>query len=174
VLDELQTDRVDLLVIHVHEDVERLQHELTLAARWRAAGQVKEIGLGMAASRHLDMLPPGHPVTHVLAPYNAFNRDAAKTFTHSRAINLSTVAMSPFVRGWKMDAVVAASSSEDKAGVADVLLRWVAGQPLVDQVIVSMRRSEWVQTNLESVARGPLTSDEQARLDVWLARATGP
>jgi aryl-alcohol dehydrogenase-like predicted oxidoreductase len=81
VLDELQTDRVDLLVIHVHEDVERLQRELTLAARWRAAGQVTEIGLGMAAVRHLDMLPPSHPVTHVLAPYNVFNRDAAETFT---------------------------------------------------------------------------------------------
>jgi aryl-alcohol dehydrogenase-like predicted oxidoreductase len=55
-----------------------------------------------------------------------------------------------------------------------VLLRWVAGQPLVDQVIVSMRRAEWVQTNLESAAHGPLTPHEQARLDVWLTRAAGP
>ena len=116
---------------------------------------------------------PGHRVTHVLAPYNAFNRDAAETFTAARALSLRTVAMSPFVRGWKMDEIVAASG-ENKAEVADVLLRWVGGQPLVDRLIVSMRRAEGVQTNLASLARGPLTRDEQARLDIWLARTAGP
>ena len=165
--DELQTDRVDLLVVHVHEDVERLRRELALAAGWRAAGQVQEVGLGMATPRHLDMLPSSHPVTHVLAPYNAFHRDAAETFTQARAMGLRTVAMSPFVRGWKLDEIVAAGG-EDKARVADVLLRWVAGQPLVDHVIVSMRRADWVQRNLESLARGPLRPEEQARLGAWL------
>jgi len=115
------------------------------------------------------MLPSGHPVSHVLAPYNAFNQDAAETFTQARTRNLCTVAMSPFIRGWKMDEIVAANG-EDKAEVADVLLRWVTGQPLVDHVIVSMRRTDWVGRNLRSLARGPLTPDEQARLADWLAR----
>ena len=115
------------------------------------------------------MLPSGHPVSHVLAPYNAFNQDAAETFTQARTRNLCTVAMSPFIWGWKMDEIVAANG-EDKAEVADVLLRWVTGQPLVDHVIVSMRRTDWVGRNLRSLARGPLTPDEQARLADWLAR----
>lgn len=170
-LDELQTDRINLLVVHVHDDADRLRQELTLAAEWQSAGKVKNIGLGMAASRHLERLPSGHPISHILAPYNAFHRDAAETFTHVRAMNLHTVAMSPFVRGWKMDEIVA-GSGDDRDEVADILLRWVAAQPLVDNVIVSMRRAEWVATNLQSLARGPLTPDEQARLDGWLARAT--
>ncbi len=52
--------------------------------------------------------------------------------------------------------------------VADILLRWVTSQEIVDWVIVSMRRAEWVQANLRSVERGPLTEDEQARLNRWL------
>lgn len=167
-LDELQTDRIDLLVIHVHDDADRLEQELSLAGEWRAAGKVCDVGLGMATPRHLEMLPSSHPVSHVLAPYNAFHADAAETFTQARTMNLCTVAMSPFIRGWKMDEIAAAG--EDRAQVADVLLRWVAGQPLVDRVIVSMRRTEWVGTNLDSLARGPLTPDEQARLAGWLAR----
>jgi len=46
----------------------------------------------------------------------------------------------------------------------------VASQDLVDYVIVSMRKSRWVQANQDAVARGPLTEEEQARLQGWLAR----
>jgi aryl-alcohol dehydrogenase-like predicted oxidoreductase len=169
ILDELQTNQVDLLVVHVHDDADRLGRELALAREWLTEGKVGEIGLGMAQSRHLDLLPRAdHPVTHVLAPYNAFHQDAAEMFARARGMGLRAVAMSPFVRGWKMDEI--AARGEDRAQVADVLLRWVAGQPLVDHVIVSMRRAAWVATNLRSLARGPLGPEERARLDGWLAR----
>lgn len=169
-LDELKTNRIGLLVIHVHDDAERLGQELALASRWQAEGKVTHIGLGMAAVRHLEMLPLGHRVTHVLAPYNAFHPEATETFAYARTMPLRTVAMSPFIRGWKMDEIVAGSGA-DKAQIADILLRWAAGQPFVDSVIVSMRRAEWVATNVQSLARGPLSPDEQARLNGWLARA---
>ncbi len=164
-LDELQTDRIDLLVIHAEDDPATLHRELTLAETWIAAGKVRQVGLGMVGLRHLDQLPARHPVTHVLAPYNAFNRDASTLFARAREMGLQTVAMSPFIRGWKLDEI-----GEDTAEVAAILLRWVAWQPPIDRVIVSMRKQAWVQANLEAVARGPLTPQEEDRLARWIAR----
>lgn len=168
-LDELQTDRLDLLVIHAEDDPATLHRELALAEEWAAAGapwaKVRQVGLGMAGLRHLNQLPARHPVTHVLAPYNAFNRDAAALFARAHELGLQTIAMSPFIRGWKLDEI-----GEDTTEVAAILLRWVVTQPLVDRVIVSMRKPAWVQANLEAVARGPLTPEEAARLATWVAR----
>ncbi|MDP9351043.1 MAG: aldo/keto reductase, partial [Chloroflexota bacterium] len=76
-----------------------------------------------------------------------------------------TVALSPFIRGWKLDEI-----GGDKRVVSEVLLRWVASQPLVDHVIVSMRKSEYVRRNVAAVEKGPLNAEEEARLREWLAR----
>ena len=166
-LAELQTDRIDLLVIHAEDDPATLLRALELADTWVQAGKVRQVGLGMVGLRHLDLLPSGHPVTHVLAPYNAFNRGAAEVFVRARSLGLQTVAMSPFIRGWKLDEI-----AEDPGEVAAILLRWVASQPLVDRVIVSMRKQAWVQANLEAVAHGSLAPEEVARLAAWVARTT--
>lgn len=166
-LAELQTDYIDLLVIHVHDDSDRLREELALAGSWQAEGKVREIGLGMVQQKHLAMLPSDHSVTQVLAPYNAFNREAAEVFAAARTMGLRTIAMSPFVRGWKMDEIIA--KGETRELVADLLLRWVITQPLADGVIVSMRRAEWVTANVQSLSRGPLSPEEQGRLDRWLS-----
>jgi aryl-alcohol dehydrogenase-like predicted oxidoreductase len=164
-LQELQTDRIDLLVIHAEDDLTILERGLALVEDWIAAGKVRRVGLGMVGRQHLDQLPASHPVTHVLAPYNAFNRDAAALFARACELGLQTVAMSPFIRGWKLDEI-----GEDTAEVAAILLRWVVTQPVVDRVIVSMRKPAWVNANLEAVARGPLTPEEEQRLATWVAR----
>jgi aryl-alcohol dehydrogenase-like predicted oxidoreductase len=164
-LEELQTDWIDLLVIHVHGDPERRLAELELARQWVSRGRVRQVALGMAQRKHLDQLQPGHPVTHVLSPYNAFHRESAETFARARELGLATVALSPFVRGWKLDEI-----GEDKEKAAGLLLRWTTAQDCVDHVIVSMRRREWVAQNLEAERNGPLTDAEQARLSAWLAR----
>ena len=168
-LAELQTDNLDLLVVHAHDDAAGLNRELALAREWQSAGLVHNVGLGMAEARHLDGLPDGHPVTHVLAPFNAFNPAAARTFEKAKAANLTTVAMSPFVRGWKMDEMVRAAGA-DKADVADLLLRWAAFAPFVDFVDVSIRKAAWVAANRRSLGRGPLTDSERARLNDWLTQ----
>lgn len=164
-LEELQTDRIDLLVIHVHGDPERRLAELELARQWVNQGRVRQVALGMAQRKHLDQLQPGHPVTHVLTPYNAFHREAAETFARARELGLHTMALSPFVRGWKLDEI-----GEDRATAAGLLLRWVTAQDCVDHVIVSMRQQDWVAQNLAAERQGPLTIAEQARLDAWLER----
>jgi aryl-alcohol dehydrogenase-like predicted oxidoreductase len=163
-LEELQTGFIDILVVHADDDADEQRRELELARDWMESGRVGSIALGMAKARHLDALPKGHPVGGVLTPYNAFAREAADAFAKAKGMEM--IALSPFVRGWKLDEI-----GEDPAEVSGILLRWVASQHLVDHVIVSMRKSEWVRANLDAVARGPLTEVEQARLQGWLARA---
>jgi aryl-alcohol dehydrogenase-like predicted oxidoreductase len=164
-LEELQTDRIDTLVVHADDDADRQRRGLELASDWMESGRVGSVALGMAKTRHLDVLREGHSVGCVLTPYNAFVREAADVFAVAEAQAMEKIALSPFVRGWKLDEI-----GEDAAEVSGILLRWVASQNLVDQVIVSMRKSRWVQANLDSVARGPLTEVEQVRLEGWLAR----
>lgn len=167
ILRELRTDHIDVLVIHAHEDADKLQQEMELARRWMDEGKVHRAGLGMARVDTLRSLSTGHPVSCVLAPYSAFNREAADTFTQAKGMGLTTVAMSPFIRGWKLDEI-----EGEKAAVADILLRWVTSQDIVDRVIVSMRRPEWVRANLTAVDQGPLTAEEEAQLAEWVERAS--
>lgn len=71
--------------------------------------------------------------------------------------------MSPFVRGWKLDEI-----GDDRRIVADILLRWVVSQDLVDRAIVSMRRADWDEPNLASERRGLLSPDEKTMLKSWV------
>ena len=52
-LDELQTDRIDLLVIHAEDDPATLHRELALAETWVAAGKVRQAALVMVGLLHL-------------------------------------------------------------------------------------------------------------------------
>ncbi|MFC5649946.1 aldo/keto reductase [Paenibacillus solisilvae] len=164
-LEELQTDSIDILVIHAHDDSVKLKQELSLAKQWMSEGKVKKVGLGMAQLKHLQLLPDDHPVTHVLAPYNAFRLEAAEMFTYARDYGMTTIALSPFIRGWKLDEL-----GEQKSMAADLLLRWVTQQPLIDHVIVSMRAKDWIHANLQAAGRGPLNEKERTIIDNWTAR----
>lgn len=163
-LEELHTDRIDILVIHAHDDAQRLHEEMALAERWLNEGKIRAVGLGMATKEHLKRLPIQHPFTHVLAPFNVFHPHAERMFQCAKAKGLSVIAMSPFVRGWKLEEI-----PQEKHRVADVLLRWVTSQPFVDHLIVAIRKQEWVRANLETERRGSLTAAEQAELHTWLA-----
>jgi hypothetical protein len=116
-----------------------------------------------AVARHLDVLPEGHPISSVLIPYNAFAREAADVF--AKSLGMERISLSPFVRAWKLDEI-----GEDPEEASGILLRRVVSQDLVDHVIVSMRKREWVLANLDAVARLPLTEREWVRLRSWLAR----
>lgn len=162
-LRELQTSYIDVLVIHVHGDRVKFGNELELAESWIMEGKVKKAALGMAQLRHLNWLPDTHPISYVLAPYNAFQQDAAELFEAAKSRGMTTVALSPFIRGWKLDEIAA-----DKNVTADILLRWVAHQPNVDHVIASMRKKEWVVANLHALERGPIHKQDQKLLDSWI------
>jgi aryl-alcohol dehydrogenase-like predicted oxidoreductase len=162
-LDELQMNYIDTLVIHVHEDNKKLNQEIKLAEKWKCEGKIKNIALGMVKPKHLENLPEDHPVTHVLAPYNAFNREALSTFLKAKEMGIVVISLSPFIRGWKLEEI-----PDENHVVSDILLRWVASQDITDQVIVSMRKREWVKNNIESINRGELNDDETILLQTWL------
>ncbi|MCZ8516062.1 aldo/keto reductase [Paenibacillus filicis] len=164
-LEELRTDYIDILVIHAQDDTEKQRRELELAKQWIAEGKVNKAAIGMLKLEHLQQLPDNHPVSYVLAPYNAFNQGALETFRKAKEMGLEVVALSPFIRGWKLDEI-----GEDKAKAAEILLRWVTGHELVDFVIVSMRKSDWVKANVEAVQSGPLDQEEEQKLNSWIER----
>ncbi|TVY01498.1 aldo/keto reductase [Paenibacillus cremeus] len=162
-LEELQTNYIDILVIHVHKNTEELHKELDLAKKWMQEGKVKKVALGMVKLEHLCQLLTDHQVSYVLAPYNAFNQGAKEMFLKAKEMGMTAIALSPFIRGWKLDEI-----GGNKGSVAEILLRWVAGQRLIDRVIVSMRKEEWVHTNLTAIDRGPLTQQEESKLREWI------
>ncbi|WP_274654783.1 aldo/keto reductase [Paenibacillus humicola] len=164
-LSELQTDVIDLLVIHVDDDRERQSRELELASRWIAEGKVREAALGMVRAKDVDLLPENHPVSYVLAPYNAFNQGSLDVFRKAADKGIRSIALSPFIRGYKLDEI-----GGDHARTADILLRWVCHQPIVESVIVSMRRADYVENNLNAVRKGPLNAEEEAMLQGWIDR----
>ncbi len=163
-LDELQTNYLDLLVIHRTDDDASLLRQIELAQGWRSAGLIREVGLGMARREDLARLPTDHPITQVLSPYNAFNPGAASLFREAKTRGIKSVAMSPFVRGWNLQNIDA-----DKQAAAALLLRWVTSREFVDTIFVSMRRATWVRVNREAEGQGALTESEQARVKAWVA-----
>jgi aryl-alcohol dehydrogenase-like predicted oxidoreductase len=155
-LDELQTDRIDLLVVHPVEDAAEHARQEQVAAQWLADGRVGGLGTFM----------PEHATTSVeytaaLAPYNVTTPDAPEAFAGYRRRGWGTYALSPFVRGWELERLVA-ESGRSTAELADLLLRHSAFAPGVDFVVVAMRKPEWVAANAESWRRGPLVEAERA------------
>jgi len=160
-LAELQTDVLDMLVIHAHDDAEVLNREIALAQEWVLHARVRDIGLGMAEYKHLPLVE-SEGLSAVFAPYNVFDPSAAALFGAASERGVKTFAMSPFVRGWRLE-----QAGIDAERVADHLLRWVTGQSSVRHAVVSMRRSEWVMVNLASESKGPLNETEVAMVTGW-------
>lgn len=159
-LDQLRTDRIDILVVHPVADPDDQARQEALAVEWAAAGKVGRLGTwspGVGAARG--------PYTLVVDPCNVATPDAAPRFGHYRSVGWETLATSPFVRGWEMERRIAESGAP-KERVADALLRHSAFAPGVDRLVVAMRRPEWVEANVASLARGPLSADERAAVGI--------
>jgi len=63
---------------------------------------------------------------------------------------------------WVEDAQLTRRYQE--SGQFEVMLRHALFQSRADRVVVAMRQVRWVQRNLESIAKGPLTVQEQQEL----------
>jgi aryl-alcohol dehydrogenase-like predicted oxidoreductase len=113
-----------------------MKHMLELAEQWIAAGKVKKAALGMLKLTHLQQLPGKHPISYVLAPYNAFNQDALALFRLAKKMGIQSIALSPFIRGRKLDEI-----GEDKAIAADILLRWVASFFMMNLIV---KKKKWM------------------------------
>jgi aryl-alcohol dehydrogenase-like predicted oxidoreductase len=157
-LTELQTDHLDVLVVHPVEDPVEHARQEALAQHWKETGRVGRLGTWWPASTS-----PKSSYDLAIYPCNPTVDDTEERFSHYKSLGWETLGTSPFVRGWELEKR-AERSGKPLSVVADELLRWAAFHPNVDRLIVSMRRPEWVAENLASLARGPLSPEERRRL----------
>jgi aryl-alcohol dehydrogenase-like predicted oxidoreductase len=162
ILDELQTDYIDIFVVHNAPEAQ-LESDFAQVLSW---GFVKEMAIGMANEGNFTS---PLPYSSVFAPYNLFNQEAEGLFTLAQSRKIHTVAMSPFIRGYKIDEIIGkfGKHGNNKAEIADLLLRWVAEKPFVDEINISMRLPAWVETNQNSIAKGSLTEAEKEIIKQW-------
>lgn len=170
ILDDLQTDYLDGLVVHPLIDPALNAGQEELAVSWHASKMVRSLGI-WAPGADLLARGPG-PYTFMVHPLNIATPDDSRVFLTGRSLGWRTLATSPFVRGWELDKIVAKAIARGetdetvtRARLADAMLRYSLFHPGVDNVIVAMRRPEWVQRNAETVLRGPLTQEEGAWLE---------
>lgn len=169
---DLQTDFLDELVVHRVGDAAADRAQEALAARWKSSGRVRRLGLWAPGVSS----PSDTVYDFVVEPYNLFTEGASERFAAYARHGWEIYACSPFVRGWQVERLAALAATElqvdavtARARVADHLLRYALFAPHIGRLIVAMRRPEWVQANLASVQRGPLTHTEQS----WLASVFG-
>ena len=112
-----------------------------------------------------------NPFRFAVRPFNITTDEAAPIFAACKMAGWVTLATSPFLRGWELDKMIAAGAAQGYGDaetlrpiVADLMLRFVLFQRDIDRVIIGMRKIEWIECNLESASKGPLTAEE----DHWL------
>lgn len=158
-LDELQTDSLDILIVHPVENPDEQARQEALAVEWRKSGRVRRLGTW---NPPLDSADAG-PYALAVAPCNPTVADTPERFARYKALGWETLGTSPFVRGWELQKRVEASGKSTEE-IAGELLRWAAFHPCVDRLIVSMRRPEWIAANLRSLEKGPLEGRDRVTL----------
>lgn len=175
ILGELQTDVIDCLVIHRIARATHEQHEqqIELASSWMEKGHVRALGVWDPRLEEGSALARYNPYAIMLKPLNVKTApDAGPVFAMAKRLGWQTLAVSPFVRGWELDAMVAKAMKLEggdeqkiRSALADLMLRFSLYHPNVDRVVTAMRQVRWVKQNTASVNRGPITARERA----WLA-----
>lgn len=166
----LQTDRVDAVVVSpvaTRNCPERQPEQEAVAVSWKESGRVRLLGTYRPGADAVDVFGPDNPYDFQVHPHNV-EEDVTEVFRACRKLGWQNIACTPFGRGWTLDRI---AEQEGRAGdpgflahVADLLLRYSLYTPEVDRLSVAMRKPEWVQPNVESVGRGPLSDEERA----WL------
>ena len=173
ILEQLRTDHVDCLVAIPLNDAEQNQRQEELLIEWQRKGYVCSLGLWIQDPAMIEPFRDDNPFRFAIRPFNITTDEAAPIFAACKMAGWVTLATSPFRRGWELDRTISAASAAGygevevlRPIVADLMLRFVLFQRDIDRVIIGMRKIEWIERNLESVSKGPLTADEHR----WLQR----
>jgi aryl-alcohol dehydrogenase-like predicted oxidoreductase len=169
ILEQLDMSYVDVLILELNgEDLAETERQCELLLRWKASGYVRALGAwdpNDAVLRHDEF-------EVAVNRYHIIHREAAPGFAECKKRGLQTIATSPFIRGWELarmtDIAVDKGFGEEeaiRARIADHMLRFTLFQGDVDRVSVAMRKKQWIEANIASVKRGPLTDAERR----WLA-----
>lgn len=167
-LDQLQTDYIDVLIVHeLDDELKNLKQEAQVC-EWASINKVKAMGIWAPGVQNVIKTQPKNPYCCMVCPYNINTPDSSKAFAAAKERDWLTFATSPYGRGWDLDKLVKAAlkmsggtETAVRAKLADAMLRFSLYQNGVDRLIVSMRKPEWITANAESVKRGPLSSAEK-------------
>ncbi len=170
--EQLQTDRIDWLVVHSTGDQSADIAQETHACHWKKEGHVLKLGMWHMNTSTLARHGGAGPYDFVVHPLNtAVFAKMADAFENARRMGLKNVACSPFIRGRELDHMAAHAVAQHAlspeaahARLADHMLRFALFAPHVDHLIVAMRKKDWVNRNIASATKGPLNASEQ----VWL------
>lgn len=180
--EELRTDYIDCVVVHDLDGGTREQHERqeAVAQEWLERGRVKALGVWAPGADVCQRYGDKPAFRFMVQPYNVTTDGAAESFARTKTLGWQNYACSPFVRGWELDKLVAVALARGdgdeetvREKLADLLLRFTLFQPNVDRAIVAMRRVEWIESNVESCARGALLEEERAWLFSLKAECEG-
>jgi len=167
ILEQLHIDYVDCLVLIPSDDPAENRPQVELLVDWQRKGYVRSLGLWTQDAQAIEQFRNDNPFRFAIRPFNITTTDAAFVFAACKLAGWETVATSPFRRGWELDNIVAAGVARGygdaqtlRPVVADLMLRFALFQRDIDRVIVGIRKIEWIEPNLESVSKGPLTAEE--------------
>ena len=174
-LEDLQTDRVDAVVVSpvaTRDCPERQPEQEAVATRWKEDCHVRLLGTYRPGVDAHVRFSPDNPYDFQVQPHN-IEEDATDVFQSCAKIGWQNFACTPFGRGWTIDRIAEKEGRSGDGGfrshLADLMLRFSLYTPDVDRLIVAMRKPEWVAPNVESVRRGPLGDKERA----WLLGRAG-
>jgi aryl-alcohol dehydrogenase-like predicted oxidoreductase len=177
ILEQLRTDYVDCLVVVPLADDEKNQQQKQQVMEWQRKGYVRSLGLWVSNPAIIKRYGNENPFQFAVRPFNITTATEAPIFASCKLCGWETIATSPFVRGWELERIIAEASARGygeastlRSVLADLMLRFSLFQGNVDRVIVGMRKVEWVLRNLESVVKGPLTTEERR----WLRQVQLP
>lgn len=165
ILAQLHTDYIDRLVVHPVPDVAANVQQMAVARAWVDAGQVGLLGTWAPGANPIDTFGEENPLEFMVTPRNV-GQPSTDSLRASKSLGWRTFATSPFNRGWLLDQLVDAadestSPADERTRIADAMLRYSMHHPDVDHLIVGIRQRAWIELNLSSVARGPLSADEE-------------
>ena len=167
-LEELETDRLDILEVRVHEALLASPFPAGLAA-WvqeaKARGRIRATAAytGDGPDDAILRAIASGAFDAVCRPLGFLNPGAIqRVLPAARDAGLGFIAFVPFQKGWLFECAREAGLMEDGgAAVARAALRWALGHPGVTSVLVGVASPGELDVNAGMTEGGPLTAAER-------------
>jgi 2,5-diketo-D-gluconate reductase B len=163
-LGELQTDHVDLLLIHWPNDDVPLAETLGAMAELREQGKTRNIGVSNFTSAQVREAARAQPILTNQVEYHAY-LGQQKVLDACRENDVLLTAYSPFAHGKLLKDPVLQQIADDRGATpAQIALRWLLDQEGVVAVPKAASHENRVR-NLGALDLDPLTAGERASID---------
>lgn len=162
-LQNLNTDYLDIYQLHnvrtqaEWDQVTSSQGALIGLQEAQKAGLIRYIGLTSHSSEMMAKAIESGLFATMMLPYNVVENQNKALFAKAHAKNIFTMAMKPLAGGF-------IPKTSDG-------LRYLAGDPNVDCLLVGMSTPQEIEANLEAITQGPLNPEESKELEQWASQA---